>query len=249
MTPPINIGGSTVDAITIDGTEVTEVTVDGSTVFSTIADNLVSLYDFEDEGTTSTATDSVGNNDADLLNGAAYNTDAAVGDHSIDYTSNNAQLNSQSAVDYISNGNETAMSLTTWVKPAKSLYNFAFPVQFIQDPSNWFGILDRNDGTWSVQARVAGNTNPRAISSISLDTSTWTHLVGFLTQSEIGLYVDNTLEVSSSHSQDITNIGAGNIIGGDGAAFQGERYDGLADDTGVFNDKVTALDVDTLYNK
>jgi len=33
MTPPINIDGSTVDAITIDGTEVTEVTADGEVVF------------------------------------------------------------------------------------------------------------------------------------------------------------------------------------------------------------------------
>jgi len=32
MTPPINIDGSTVDAITIDGTEVTEVTADGEVV-------------------------------------------------------------------------------------------------------------------------------------------------------------------------------------------------------------------------
>jgi len=38
MTPPINIGGDTVDAITIDGTSVSEVTVDGSTVFSAIPD-------------------------------------------------------------------------------------------------------------------------------------------------------------------------------------------------------------------
>jgi len=42
MTPPINIDGSTVGAITIDGTDVSEVTVDGSTVFSAIPDSVVS---------------------------------------------------------------------------------------------------------------------------------------------------------------------------------------------------------------
>jgi len=41
MTPPINIDGSTVDAITIDGTSVSEVTVDGSTVFRPIPDSAV----------------------------------------------------------------------------------------------------------------------------------------------------------------------------------------------------------------
>jgi len=42
MTPPVNIDGSTVDAITIDGDSVSEVTVDGSTVFSAIPDSVVS---------------------------------------------------------------------------------------------------------------------------------------------------------------------------------------------------------------
>jgi len=42
MTPPINIDGSTVDAITIDGTEVTEVTAEGEVVFgSAIPDSVV----------------------------------------------------------------------------------------------------------------------------------------------------------------------------------------------------------------
>jgi len=46
MTPPINIDGSTVGAITIDGTDVSEVTVDGSTVFSAIPDGVINQWDF-----------------------------------------------------------------------------------------------------------------------------------------------------------------------------------------------------------
>lgn len=38
MTPPINIGGDTVEAITIGGDSVSQVTVDGDTVFSAISD-------------------------------------------------------------------------------------------------------------------------------------------------------------------------------------------------------------------
>jgi len=46
MTPPINIDGSTVGAITIDGTDVSEVTVDGSTVFgNAIPDGRVGNFD------------------------------------------------------------------------------------------------------------------------------------------------------------------------------------------------------------
>jgi len=45
MTPPINIDGDTVEAITIDGTSVSEVTVDGSTVFGGIPDSVLTRYE------------------------------------------------------------------------------------------------------------------------------------------------------------------------------------------------------------
>jgi len=66
MTPPINIDGSTVNAITIDGTSVKEVTVDGSTVFGSIPDSVVQQLDaqelsgFSDGDTISTWTATVG---------------------------------------------------------------------------------------------------------------------------------------------------------------------------------------------
>jgi len=44
MSPPINLDGDTVDAITMDGDSVGEVTVDGSTVFSTIPDDLLNQW-------------------------------------------------------------------------------------------------------------------------------------------------------------------------------------------------------------
>jgi len=47
MSPPINIDGSTVDAITIDGSSVNEVTVDGEAVFSAIPD--ASVWDTEED--------------------------------------------------------------------------------------------------------------------------------------------------------------------------------------------------------
>jgi hypothetical protein len=63
MTPPINIDGSTVDAITIDGTEVTEVTADGEVVFgSAIPDSVVQQFDATKAltGTQTTVTDQMG---------------------------------------------------------------------------------------------------------------------------------------------------------------------------------------------
>jgi hypothetical protein len=48
MTPPINIDGSTVDAVTIDGSSVSEVTVDGDTVFGGGPTVSAVIDDFED---------------------------------------------------------------------------------------------------------------------------------------------------------------------------------------------------------
>lgn len=76
MTPPINIDGSTVDAITIDGTEVTEVTADGEVVFgSAIPDSAIHRWQFS-AGSGSTATDSIGTNDG-TITGAVWVSDAA----------------------------------------------------------------------------------------------------------------------------------------------------------------------------
>jgi len=50
MTPPTNIDGDTVEAITIDGTDVSEVTVDGETVFSDIPDTLIDTFEDESNG-------------------------------------------------------------------------------------------------------------------------------------------------------------------------------------------------------
>lgn len=67
MTPPINIGGDTVEAITIDGTSVGEVTVGGDVVFSTTPDaGLLHNYDFSaDSATTSLVEDQKNGGDLD----------------------------------------------------------------------------------------------------------------------------------------------------------------------------------------
>jgi hypothetical protein len=77
MTPPINIDGTTVDAITIDGTDVREVTVDGSTVFGGIPDSgLLHNYDWNSTATTtSTVPDLAG---SDHLTGGFSNLNGSI---------------------------------------------------------------------------------------------------------------------------------------------------------------------------
>lgn len=74
MTPPINIDGSTVNAITIDGTDVSEVTVDGEVVFgNAIPDPDIARWAAEnDNGDTSVLFDSVGSFDGTAVDSPSY---------------------------------------------------------------------------------------------------------------------------------------------------------------------------------
>jgi hypothetical protein len=87
MSPPINIDGSTVDAITIDGTDVSEVTVDGSAVFAATPDSVVSQYKFEQD-----ATDAISSRDG-TVNGATFVQGGVEGSYAADFDpSNNASI-------------------------------------------------------------------------------------------------------------------------------------------------------------
>jgi len=90
MTPPINFGGDTVDAVTIDGDSVTSVTVDGSTVFSTIPDSVVAQYNaqelsgFADGDSISTRPDQSANG-FDATGSGTYRASGINGYASVDY--------------------------------------------------------------------------------------------------------------------------------------------------------------------
>lgn len=94
MSPPINIDGSAVDAITIDGSSVKEVTVDGSTVFAGIPDSedLHARYDATelsllDTDPVTTWTDETGNGYDLTDNNSApqYATDAINGNPAVSF--------------------------------------------------------------------------------------------------------------------------------------------------------------------
>jgi len=94
MSPPINLDGDTVDAITIDGTSVKEVTVDGSAVFSAIPDSVVcqvnakQLSGFTDGDTVTNRPDQTGNL-SDLTGEGTYRPSAANGFASVEYDGSN----------------------------------------------------------------------------------------------------------------------------------------------------------------
>lgn len=108
MTPPINIDGSTVDAITIDGTEVTEVTADGEVVFgSAIPDSAVSQFTF-DEGTGTTVTNEYSSKPDGALNGASWVSDSNLtGDYGINFDGTDDRIDLDSRHSFWAPGSES----------------------------------------------------------------------------------------------------------------------------------------------
>jgi len=90
MSPPINLDGDTVDAITIDGSSVNEVTVDGEAVFSAIPDSAVHQYDastlsLSDGDSVSSWTDSIGTADASAVGGPTFQDNSLNGLPVVDF--------------------------------------------------------------------------------------------------------------------------------------------------------------------
>jgi len=106
MSPPINLDGDTVDAITMDGDSVSEVTVDGSAVFSAIPDSGVLRYDFEDDSDTTSFVDSFENGNTGTNQGGTFDTDSKFGSFAL-------RLNGSSAYGEYPTVNETGPS-TEW---------------------------------------------------------------------------------------------------------------------------------------
>jgi len=93
---PTSIDGTDITGATIDGQDVQEITVDGQTVFTAdiLPAGTVGFWNFN-EGSGTTAADSVGNRDATLQSGVSFDSGTVTeGSHSIDFTatSNGATL-------------------------------------------------------------------------------------------------------------------------------------------------------------
>jgi len=112
MSPPINIDGSTVDAITIDGSSVNEVTVDGSAVFAATPNSAILRYPLDDDSDTSTATD-VWNSNNGSINGATYNSSSAFGSNALSFDGSNdyveiGQVATPSSISVLTHANADA---------------------------------------------------------------------------------------------------------------------------------------------
>jgi len=107
MTPPLNIDGSQVSAVTIDGQNVSQITIDGQEVLSAIPDSVTNQWPM-DEGSGTLASDTVGSVSLSLY-GANWQTDSTYeGGYSTSYDGTDDYYISDSAFG-VTNSQFTAM--------------------------------------------------------------------------------------------------------------------------------------------
>jgi hypothetical protein len=165
--------------------------------------SVVTRYEFEDKNTTGTAADSVGNNDASI-NGASYTTTSKVGNNALSFDGSNDELNSNSAVDLVADGSTDAMSIMGWVFPRDT--NQRSPIGWWSDNENILYVFNDSSGNWQLIIEV----DDSGVSKVgpAITTNAWVHVYIELTQSEANLKLDGNTNITITHNQDITNLGA-----------------------------------------
>lgn len=244
MTPPITIGGDTVDAITIDGDSVKEVTVDGSTVFSALPDSAVLRLQYNDDADTSTATDSIGNNDGSI-NGATYTTSQVQeGSNALDFDpANDAHVTVQS--DPVMDVSD--FWLSTWFVP-RSIGNFGAVVTRGQTSSSspLYGL--RFDDTNTLFAFYDDGTAVEQAFNTSFSTGTAYHLIATGNSTDgIDVYVDGSPD-NGSGSEGGWDHASDDLAVGRRAGSDQNYMDMIADDTILGSEVLTDEQAADLYN-
>jgi hypothetical protein len=217
---------------------------DGSTVFSVIPDSVVSQYQFEDDGDTTTAIDSAGSNDATLNGGPTYDASAHCGSAALSTDGTDDEAVSNSTVDLASLGSTVGASVAGFFNPDNT--NDGVFAQWSVDNDNYLRIA-ANGGNVEVAYQVDGG-NFYSVTGPSIDTSQYTHVVCAVDDSSLDLIIDGSQSGSSSVSDSPSNLGDGDLRVGFGPAL-GAYYEGLSDNVSFSDEKLSESQAQELINQ
>jgi hypothetical protein len=139
----------------------------------------------------------------------------------------------------------TTLSFSLWVNPS-SFVNFT-------------GVLDKYIGStsgWALDVPSSSSRLPRIVvydganknvsATTALTLGNWTHIAGTISTSEMKIYVNGSLEGTTSISTMITNT-TPLVIGGDGVSTL--AFNGSIDQVRIFSTTLTSDQVSQLYNE
>jgi len=259
MTPPINIDGDTVDAITIDGTSVTEVTVDGTQVFgipdSVLTQDLLAWYRFEDGDARDYASNAEfpnitwGDSTAfdGTVDGATFQANGGVTD--FENGSNSG------AFDF--DGSDDTIDLNSSIVDAGADYTVCLYVKSNvsnSDPLRNIAFSSghtNNHDELSINSTVVGSFDGNRISvTVNADDGNFHHLACANDNGTHNVFKDGQFVGSFTNSLNSDN-GITNSIGGrllqSNSNFS-NRFTGFIDDVRLYNRALTASEISDIYN-
>lgn len=221
-----------------------------STVYtvSSLSDNVVTQYEFEDDSDTTTATDSIGSNDADIV-GASYTTTAKVGSLALDYTTDDYTV-SQSSVDLVNSGPDESAAVMCWINPNSTSNTGGYYIAQRDENASTDEVIGIQDQGGTVRGVLQVNSNFEVVTGeISVPTDAWTHVYFEVTQSDGTLKVGGSSGTSDSgtHSANITNIGSQRLTTG-GNVFK-NYVDAQIDDAVYAESSLTDPELDAIVDR
>ena len=155
-----------------------------------------------------------------------------------------------SITDSSSFGNTGVMSVSAWVNP--DLIDATDPRDIV---SQWNAgatqrafmmRLNTNGKILFYISRDGGTDYDSIQSSLSLNASSWQHVVGTYDGAEIRVYINGQLSGTLAYAGSMFNSN-GNILIGDSNASNGLPFDGRVDEVSLYNRALTATEVANLY--
>lgn len=244
MSPPISFDANNVSNITIDGSSVQEVTMDGDVVWSAggpIPNSVVTRYKFEDDADTSTALDSVGNNDGSI-NGASYTSSPYQGDHALQFDGSDDLVDCNTKFANRLGDSDATVSAVFRNDNSSPTNNYIWSEPTGND--NWFRI--RADGNSDLEVKVAGT---KVSFSTTVDWDSGNHVVCSYdsSQTETTVYLNDS-NIGTINASLPSSGGDNALIGHGNKQFSSGHWDGLIDDVMIANDNWSSSEVSDVFS-
>lgn len=204
-----------------------------------IPDSVTHRYQFN-EGSGSTAIDSVGNSDA-TITGATYTTDSREGSHALSFDGD----------DYVNSNHvpitDLSFSWMAWVKTGTlaSTEYLLSSAGTSGDNTEGVNILLNTDGTVTVNSGGGVDDRPLGTTSAAVDNNSY-HLISLTYDGTIGkVFIDDSEDISSSWDpyESVENL----YFGRRGIRNE-SHYNGVLDDVLEADDAVTGSEITNYIN-
>lgn len=214
-----------------------------------IPDSVVTQYRYEDDSDTTVAIDSIGNNPA-TISGATYTADAIVGSLALDHDGSDDESTSDNTVDLSALGSDDSFEIAAHIDRKGVTDDEGYLISWSNPPSEsnnqqGVGIQLRGGG---VRAVLAVNDTLTVGNTVSAPSNSAFHLSIGVTQSEFTVYIDNSGVETTTHSEDITQIGAHEYRTGLGMVSSNHAT-GIVDDFALCNRILTSSERQHLVNR